>query len=68
MRYGSADELRPDDVGARVTIRHRLDDGTRADVIGILDAFGPVLRVRTRDGTVAEIAAERVIAVRIIGR
>lgn len=73
--------ITPADVGRRVTVRHRHDDTTLTDVVGRLlswardgDATGPepgdggaaVLRVRRRDGSVAEIAVADVVAAKVV--
>jgi ribosome maturation factor RimP len=66
VRYGSADRLGPEHVGARVTVRRRLPDGFLSDVIGTLESFGPAhLSVRDRRGELVEIAFEDVKAARV---
>src|SRR5450631_2330700 len=59
--------LLPDDVGARVSVRHRRSDGV-ADVIGdldFLDADG--LAIRRSDGSLVAIEAAAVVAARVVG-
>ncbi len=63
--------LTPADVGRRVTVRHRLDPpvhgATTTDVVGVLEAWDEgVLRVRRRDGTVAQVQEDHVVAARVI--
>lgn len=54
-------------VGRRVSVRQRLDDGAASDVVGrVLDADVCGLRVERRDGTVVVVAADRVIALRVV--
>lgn len=66
-----ANEVGPDHVGRRVTIRHLVDEeaGPRpSDVVGILrgwDADGRVV-VERRDGSTTELAAEAIVASRLI--
>lgn len=59
--------LSPDDVGARVSVRHRRPDGV-ADVIGdldFLDADG--LAIRPSDGSLVVITMGSVVAARVVG-
>jgi N-acetylglutamate synthase len=65
MRYRPKDRLSPEDVGRRVTVRHRLPDGASTDVVGELLAVGDAIEVRKRDGSVASISADAVIAARV---
>ena len=63
--------LTPADVGRRVTVRHRLDQpdrsATTTDVVGLLEAWADgVLRVRRRDGTVAQVQEHHVVAAKVI--
>ncbi len=60
-------ELSPDDVGARVSVRYRLESGA-TDVVGdleILDA--DQLAIRRSDGSLTAIAAPSVVAARVVG-
>lgn len=63
--------LTREDVGARVTVRHRLRDDASAsltDVVGTLLAWDAddVLRVERRDGTVAAIPRADVVAAKVV--
>jgi GNAT superfamily N-acetyltransferase len=63
----SSSGLSPDDVGARVSVRYRLETGA-TDVVGdleILDA--DQLAIRRSDGSLAVIATDSVAAVRVVG-
>jgi GNAT superfamily N-acetyltransferase len=72
---GVSINLRPDDVGARVSVRHRLPSGPLSgllsgatDVVGdleILDA--DQLAVRQSDGSLVAIEAALVVAARVVG-
>jgi GNAT superfamily N-acetyltransferase len=67
----SSHGLSPDDVGARVSVRHRLDPSpvpTATDVVGdleILDA--DQLAIRRSDGSLAVISVPAVVAARVVG-
>lgn len=55
--------ISPDDVGARVSVRHRLSDNRMTDAVGELLRWSDgALAVRRRDGTVTEIAEEALVA------
>lgn len=63
--------LTRDDVGARVTVRHRLHDDASAsltDVVGTLLAWDAddVLHVERRDGTVAAVPRADVVAAKVV--
>lgn len=52
-------------VGRRVTVRHRLDDGSATDVVGrVVHADASGLVVERRDGTLAEVRGDRVVALK----
>jgi hypothetical protein len=65
--------ITPDDVGKRVTVRHRYDATTLTDVVGLLLSWSapepggvPVLRVERRDGTVTTIPLPDVAAAKVV--
>jgi GNAT superfamily N-acetyltransferase len=63
----SNSELSADDVGARVSVRYRLESGA-TDVVGdleILDA--DQLAIRRSDGSLTVVAAPSVVAARVVG-
>ena len=63
----SSHGLSPDDVGARVSVRHRLVSGA-TDVVGdleILDA--DQLAIRRSDGSLAVVSSCAVVAARVVG-
>ena len=52
--------ISPADVGRRVTVRHRIDDGRLSDVVGVLRSWdGAVLRVERRSPGYAYLFGER---------
>lgn len=56
-------------VGARVTLRYRLPEGSvpsMSDALGTLVALAPTVRVRTADGSELDVAPERVVALKAI--
>lgn len=65
MRFRPRDRLTPDAIGRRVTVRHTLPEGGSTDVVGELLAVEPAIEVRRRDGSVASISADTVIAARV---
>jgi N-acetylglutamate synthase len=60
------DGLSPDDVGARVSVRHRALDGV-TDVVGDLEALDDQLAIRRSDGSLAVIFVASVLASRVVG-
>ena len=69
MRFRSASRLEPAHVGRRVTVRRRLPDGSKSDVIGILEALRPgALVVRRADDELVRIPLADVVATRLIAK
>jgi GNAT superfamily N-acetyltransferase len=59
--------LSPDDVGARVSVRYRLELGA-TDVVGDLEILdGEQLAIRRSDGSLAVVSAAEVVAARVVG-
>ena len=57
------------DLGTRVTLRYRRPAGSvppLTDAVGHLLAVDPVVRVRTKTGAVVEVAADDVVALRVL--
>jgi ribosomal protein S18 acetylase RimI-like enzyme len=64
---GGEPVLNPRDVGARVSVRHRLSGGRLTDVVGDLVSWKDGrLGVRRADGTVVEVAESAVVAGRTV--
>jgi len=58
----------PADVGARVTVRHRLVNGMLGDVVGTLESWDAgVLAIRHRDGHLVRVAASDIVVSKVIG-
>lgn len=59
--------ISPDDVGARVTVRRRVDGRTK-DAVGDLErADDETLAVRTSDGSLVTVARTDLVAARVVG-
>ena len=57
----------PADVGRRVTVRHRTEDGRLSDVVGVLRSWSDgVLRVERRSGEVADVPEADVVAAKVV--
>lgn len=57
----------PADVGRRVTVRHRIEDGRLSDVVGVLRSWADgVLRVERRSGEVADVPEADVVAAKVV--
>ncbi len=57
----------PADVGRRVTVRHRIDDGRLSDVVGVLRSWDAgSLRVERRSGETAEVPEADVVAAKVV--
>jgi hypothetical protein len=66
MKYRSSDQLAPEHIGRRVTVRRRLDEGGLGDVLGILeDVDEESVRVRIASGDVRSIARALIVAARV---
>jgi GNAT superfamily N-acetyltransferase len=54
-------------VGRRVTVRHRLDDGSATDVVGrVVQADDRGLVVERRDGSTVPVRGDRVVALKVV--
>jgi len=57
----------PADTGSRVSLRRRLQTGEYSDVVGVLESWDEgVLSVRRRDGELVEVAAESLVAGKVV--
>ena len=65
MRFRSAGRLGPEQVGRRVSVRVRDDDGSARDIIGILEALDPhAATIARENGARESVRLERIIAAR----
>ena len=63
----SSSGLSPDDVGARVSVRYRLESGA-TDVVGDLEILDvDQLAIRRSDGSLTVVATAPVVATRVVG-
>jgi len=59
--------LGPDDLGARVSVRYRLESGA-TDVVGDLESLdADQLAIRRSDGSLVVVGADAVVAARVVG-
>ncbi|WP_033424395.1 hypothetical protein [Actinomadura flavalba] len=59
--------ISPADVGQRVSLRRRLPTGEYSDVVGVLESWSAgTLRVRRRDGAVAQVAEAALAAGKVV--
>ncbi|GAA5125545.1 hypothetical protein [Haloechinothrix salitolerans] len=57
----------PEDVGQRVSLRRRTDDGKFTDVVGILERWdNSVIAVRRRDDQLVEFDADVLVAGKVV--
>lgn len=57
----------PDDVGQRVSLRRRVDDGRFTDVVGVLERWQQGrIAVRRRDEQLVEFDADTLVAGKIV--
>jgi len=68
MKYRSADTIRSEHLGTRVTVRRALPEGGASDVIGILEHVDDAtLTVRDKRGERHTIGRGEIVAARVIG-
>lgn len=59
--------LTPADVGARVTVRRRLEEGGLGDVVGTLQAWSDdELTIQRRGGEIVTVAVAAIVSSRVI--
>lgn len=59
--------ITPADVGRRVSLRRRLPTGGYSDVVGVLESWSHgTLKIRRRDDEVVEVAAETLVAGKVV--
>ena len=67
MRFGYRIVVDCEDVGSRVTVRVRLDDGALSDVLGVLEGCDDTaFEIRVRTGALRRVARETVVAAKVV--
>ena len=67
MRYRSADQIGPEHVGRRVTVRRKLSEGGYSDVIGVCEQVdASSVTVRNKQGESIVIGRAEIVAARVI--
>ena len=67
MKYRSADQIGPEHVGRRVTVRRVLSEGGYSDVLGVCEeADTDSVTVRNKDGEAIVIARSEITAARVV--
>ena len=67
MRFGYRIAVDCEDVGSRVTVRVRLDDGALSDVLGVLEACDDAIyEIRDRTGALRRVARADVVAAKVV--
>ena len=71
MKGGLVIRITPDDVGRRVSIRSRIaaaeGEPSTSDTVGrLIEWQGGILRVERRDGSLATLAADQMLAGKVI--
>lgn len=67
MRFGYRIAVSCEDVGSRVTVRMRLDDGALSDVLGVLEGCDDSLfEIRDRSGALRRVARADVVSAKVV--
>ncbi len=67
MKFRSVDQIGPEHVGLRVTIRRKRPEGGYSDVVGVAEHIDEAsVTVRDRGGRVIEIQRGEIAAARVI--
>lgn len=67
MRYRAVDEIGPEHVGRRVTVRRALPDGSYSDTVGVCEAVEAAsVKIRNRRGELVVIERSRIVAARLV--
>jgi hypothetical protein len=68
LKYRSVDQIGPQHLGRRVTVRRTLPDGGYSDVIGVCEnADASSITVRSKNGESIVIARSDIVAARVVG-
>ena len=67
MRFGYRVAVDCADVGSRVTVRTRLEDGALSDVLGVLEECDDAtFAIRVRTGELRRVERARVVAAKVV--
>jgi hypothetical protein len=68
LKYRSVDQIGPEHLGRRVTVRRTLPEGGYSDVIGVCEqADTSSITIRNKDGETIVIARSEIVAARVVG-
>jgi ribosome maturation factor RimP len=67
MKYRSADQIGPEHIGRRVTVRRKLAEGGYSDVLGVCEqADATSVTVRNKEGEAIVIERSEIVAARVV--
>ena len=67
MRFGYRIAVDCEDVGSRVTVRVRVDDGALSDVLGVLERCDEsTFQIRDRAGELRRVSRADVVAAKVV--
>lgn len=67
MRFGYRVAVDCEDVGSRVTVRVRVDEGTLSDVLGVLEGCDESsFEIRVRTGELRRVSRADVVAAKVV--
>jgi hypothetical protein len=68
LKYRSVDQIGPEHLGRRVTVRRTLPEGGYADLIGVCEqADASSVTIRNKNGEAIVIARSEIVAARVVG-
>jgi hypothetical protein len=68
VKYRSVDQIGPEHLGRRVTVRRTLPDGGYSDVIGVCEhTDASTITIRNKNGESIVIARSEIVAARVVG-
>ena len=67
MRFRSADQIGPEHVGRRVTVRRTLPEGGYSDVVGVCEqADADSVTIRNKHGEAITVGRGEIVASRVV--
>jgi ribosome maturation factor RimP len=68
VKYRSVDQIGPEHLGHRVTVRRRLPEGGYSDVLGVCEQIdASTVTVRNNQGETIAIKRSEIVAARVVG-